>query len=387
MTTLLFLLDRYPAFGGVETVTTVLANSLAESYRVIICSQRGEEEHELLHRLSPGIIVRRLPQSSPKAVLTALDSILTEQSVNIAIFQDSYARNEFLAYHIAQRSDVKLIVAEHSAPSLSIRWLKTFRALPWWDLYHRLKLLYFNGRGHLHTMRRRSLLYRLCDRYIVLSEQLKQEFLRYSSVSETSKLSAIGNPVSYIPTDGVPLTKKKQLLFIGQFVPLKGIDRLLRIWAKVQDTAEDWSLVLVGDGPQMGEVKEHISTHRLKRVELEGFRPNVRDYCRKASILCLCSDFEGFPMVLPEAMCSGAVPVCFNSFASLADIITDGEDGCSIPAFDEEAYASKLLQLMQDETQLRHMAEAACAKSAEFNLGAVSERWQTLFEELLSAAM
>lgn len=386
MKTLLFLLDRYPAFGGVETVTTVLANSLAEHYRIIICSQRGEEKHDLLHRLMPGIIVRKLPQGSPKAVLTALDSLLTEESVSIVIFQDSYARNEFLAYHIAQRDDVKLIVAEHSAPSQSIRWVNSFLALPWWDLYHRLKYLYFNGLGHLNIMHRRSMLYRLCDRYIVLSEQLKHEFRRYSSVPESSKLSAIGNPVSYMPAECVSLAKQKQLLFIGQFVALKGLDRLLRIWEKVQDTAEEWSLILVGDGPQMGEIKEHICTHQLKRVAIEGFRTNVRDYCESAAILCLCSDFEGFPMVLPEAMCSGAVPICFNSFSSLADIITDGVDGCSIPAFDEEAYAERLLRLMQNDKLRQRMAEAAYAKSAKFSLRAVSEKWQALFEELLSAA-
>lgn len=385
MKTLLFLLDRYPAFGGVETVTTVLANSLAEHYRIIICSQRGEEKHDLLHRLMPGIIVRKLPQGSPKAVLTALDSLLTEESVSIVIFQDSYARNEFLAYHIAQRDDVKLIVAEHSAPSQSIRWVNSFLALPWWDLYHRLKLLYFNGRGHLHTVRRRTALYHTSDRYIVLSEHLKQEFIRYSTVQETHKLGAIGNPVSYTPGEYAAQAKKKQVLFIGQFVPLKGLDRLLRIWERVQHQAPDWELVLVGDGPQMASLKEQIRTRNLERVTPAGFRTNIRDYCEAAAILCLCSDFEGFPMVLPEAMCSGAVPVCFNSFSSLADIITDGVDGCSIPAFDEEAYADRLLQLMQNDAMRQRMAEAAYAKSAEFSLSAVTDKWRTLLDELLNA--
>lgn len=385
MKTLLFLLDRYPAFGGIETVTTVLANSLAEHYRIIICSVCGEEGHSLLSQLPPGIRFRLLPQADKKTRIAALDDILTAESVDIAIYQDSYALNEYLVHHIAQKGNIKLIVAEHNSPSMSIRWMHQLRSLPWWDIYHRLKLLYFNGRGHLNTMRRRSSLYRICDRYVMLSEQLKHEFLQYSSVQESGKLYAIGNPVSYTPSATSTSDKKKQLLFIGQFVPRKGLTRLLRIWEKVQGSAEDWSLILVGDGPQMNEIKEHIHTHHLKRVELEGFRNDVRAYCQRASILCLCSDFEGFPMVLPEAMCSGAVPICFNSFAALADIITDGVDGCSIPAFDEETYAERLLQLMQNNAMRQRMAEAAYAKAAEFSLGAVTDKWRTLLDELFNA--
>lgn len=385
MKTLLFLLDRYPAFGGVETVTTVLANSLAEHYRIIICSQRGEAGHELLNKLRPGVRVRMLPRGGRKEQTAALDALLSEEAVDIVLFQDSYAPNEYLAQHIAGRRDIRLVVAEHSAPSLSIRWLSTFRALPQWDLYHRLKLLYFNGRGHLHTVRRRTALYHASDRYIVLAEHLKQEFIRYSSVQETSKLRAIGNPVSYTPGECAAQAKKKQVLFIGQFVPLKGLDRLLRIWERVQHQAPDWELVLVGDGPQMASMKEQIRTRNLERVTPAGFRTNIRDYCEAAAILCLCSDFEGFPMVLPEAMCSGAVPICFNSFSSLADIITDGVDGCSIPAFDEEAYADRLLQLMQNDAMRQRMAEAAYAKSAEFSLSAVTDKWRTLLDELLNA--
>lgn len=386
MKTLLFLLDRYPAFGGIETVTTVLANSLAEHYHIIICSVCGENNHSLLNKLSPDIRFRMLPQANKKAKLAALDDILTTESVDIAIYQDSYALNEYLVHHIAKRGNIKLIIAEHNSPSLSIRWVNQFRTLPWWDIYHRLKLLYFSGRGHLNTMRRRSSLYRICDRYIVLSEQLKHEFLQYSSVQESSKLCAIGNPVSYAPSAPAPLDKKKQLLFIGQFVPRKGLARLLRIWGRVQHHITDWELVLVGDGPQRAEIQEQIRTQRLERIVLTGFRTDVRDFCEAAAILCLCSDFEGFPMVLPEAMCSGTVPICFNSFAALADIITDGEDGCSIPAFDEEAYAERLLRLMQNDKLRQRMAEAACAKSAQFSIRAVSDRWQTLFNELFDAA-
>lgn len=384
MKTILFLLDRYPAFGGIETVTTVLVNSLVEHYRIIICSVHGEKEHELLHRLDNRIVFHMLPPGTKQERIAALDALLTEQQVDVVIYQDSYAPIQYLAHYIKQRGGIKLIVAEHNSPSLSRKWVIELPSIPWWNLYRRFRLIYRNGKGHIKSLFRRTKLYRICDCYVVLAEGLQQEFLENSFVRDTSKLCAIGNPVSYEPMDVCLCNKKKQLLFVGQFNGIKGLDRLLRIWERIQAHAQEWSLILVGDGPLMPEVREYIHTHELKNVALEGFRSNVRDYCAEASILCLCSLFEGFPMVLPEAMCSGAVPVCFNSFAALEDIITDGVNGYSVPAFDESAFAARLLQLMQDDALRLRMAEAAINKSGDFSLRTVTARWVELLEQELS---
>lgn len=382
MKTILFLLDRYPAFGGIETVTTVLSNSLAEHYRIIICSVHGEKEHELLHRLDKRVAFRMLPQGAKQERTAALDAILTEEKVDVVIYQDSYAPIQYLAHHIKRRGGIKLIVAEHNSPSLSRKWVIELPSIPWWNMYRRLRLIYRNGKGHIKSLFRRTNLYRICDRYVVLEEGLQQEFLENSFVRDTGKLCAIGNPVSYEPIAISLCDKKKQLLFVGQFNGIKGLDRLLRIWERIQAQAPEWFLILVGDGPLMPEVHDYIHTHELKNVALEGFRSNVRDYCAEASILCLCSLFEGFPMVLPEAMCSGAVPVCFNSFAALADIITDGVSGCSVPAYDEEAFAVRLLQLMQDDVLRIRMAKAALAKSADFRIQSIVANWRKLLDSV-----
>lgn len=386
MKTVLFLLDRYPAFGGIETVTTVLANSLAEHYRIILCSVHGEKEHELLHKLDKRITFCMLPDDTQNRRMAALDSILAAEKVELVIYQDSYAPNQYLAHHIKQRNDIKLIVVEHNSPSFSRKWAIELQTLPWWKIYRRCRLTYRNGKGHIRALFRRTNLYRICDRYVILAESLQHEFLENSFVRDTSKLCAIGNPVSYEPADISLCAKKKQLLFIGQFNGIKGLYRLLRIWARVQPQAPEWSLILVGDGPLMPKVRDYISSHKLENVELKGFCSNIRDYCAEASIFCLCSLFEGFPMVLPEAMCSGTVPVCFNSFAALSDIITDGVSGYSVPAFDEEAFASRLLQLMQNNALRCKIAEAALAKSADFRIQAINARWKKLLDSVLCGA-
>lgn len=388
MKTILFLLDRYPGFGGIETVTTILSNALAEHYRVIICAQRSERKDELLLKLDPRVIYRSLPdatQSHHAENLTAFHRILSEEKVDVVIYQDSYAPNDYLPLSISKESGVKLIVVEHNSPSHPWRWLKQeLAASPVWNIPKRAKRILQGLRGFHHNAKRRTALYTHCDRYVLLADRLRSEFQQNIYTKDTAKLDALGNPLSYSPQEIAPKEKKKQVLFVGQFVERKGIDKLLRIWQRVAMQAPDWNLVLVGDGPTMADAKRYISQNGLQRVSLEGFSTHIKEYCRSASIFCMCSSFEGFPMVLPEAMCSGVVPIAFASFAALDDIFTDGISGFSIPPFDEEAYAERLLKLMQDDKLRESMAREALAQADKFSIDRIASHWISIIESVLA---
>lgn len=388
MKTILFLLDRYPAFGGIETVTTTLSNALAEHYRIVICAQRAESKDELLQKLVPGITYRSLPDATPNhhaENLTAFHRILSEEKVDVVIYQDSYAPNDYLPLSISKECGVKLIVVEHNSPSHPWRWLQQeLAACSFWNIPKRAKRLLQGIRGFHHHAKRRTALYAHCDRYILLADRLRPEFQQNIYTKDTAKLGAIGNPLSYSPQEITLRGKKKQVLFVGQFVERKGIDKLLRIWQRVAPQTPDWSLVLVGDGPTMADTKRYISQNGLQRIFLEGFSTNIKEYCRCASIFCMCSTIEGFPMVLPEAMCSGAVPIAFASFAALDDIFTDGISGFSIPPFDEEAYAERLLKLMQDDNLRERMSREALAQANKFGIDHICDSWVQLIESVLS---
>lgn len=389
MKTVLFLLDRYPGYGGIEKVTTCLANSLTEQYKIILCSGQSEHGDKLLQQLDPRITYRALPHRESRYNsdnLTTFQRILKEEDVRLVIYQDSYAANEFLPLSIKKESGVKLIVAEHSSPGMSRRWLRAhLAAYPKLHIISRAKVIFFGVRGILRSLKRRTTLYQHCDKYILLSPRLRQEFLQNSFIRTTDKLDTISNPVSYTPQPVDLREKKKQVLFIGQFVPDKGISYLLSIWEKVAPQAPDWQLVLVGDGPDMNETKAAITRMRIPRVSIEGFRTDIEAYCRSASILCMCSSFEGFPMVLPEAMSSGAVPMSFNSFSAIDDIFTDEISGYKIPVFDTGTYAARLLELMQNDEKRERMARAAIAQSENFRKEHFIARWREKLEELLSS--
>lgn len=384
MKTILFLLEAFPSFGGIEGVTICIANALVEKYNIIICSVLAKDTG-ILARLNPRIKVLHFPVSGLDYSIENvefLNQLIDEKHISTLIYQDSYFPNEYLLKKIRNRNRLKIIIVEHSTPNYyQISYKNRMQNFAWWNLKDKLKMRLFHGHNTRRDRSRRTLLYELCDKYVVLSESLKQIVLEESYIKSTYKLKAIGNPLSFSqPTVDFSM-KEKQCLYVGRLDVMKGIDRLMHIWSKVEEHTPDWKLTIVGDGIKMQYVKDFVNKKKLSRVEIEGFKSNVQDYYRTAQVFCMCSTFEGFPLVLPEAMSYGVVPIAFNSFPALQDIITDGVDGYTIPAFDEDAYSKQLMRIMSDSENLYSIQRKGIETSLKFDIHPIVGEWIELFEE------
>ena len=103
-----------------------------------------------------------------------------------------------------------------------------------------------------------------------------------------------------------------------------------------------------------------------------------------ASILCLTSTFEGWPLCLTEAQANGVVPIAFDCSAGVHHILApSGTNGFLIPCFDIQKYADTLLHLMNDESLLAEMQQQVLTKSKEYASEIVGEKWKNLFDKLL----
>ena len=116
------------------------------------------------------------------------------------------------------------------------------------------------------------------------------------------------------------------------------------VWKKLQEQLPDWNLVIVGDGPFSNEMKQLSKKLSLQRVEFAGFANPIK-YYKESSIFCLTSNHEGWGLVLTEAMQFGCVPIAFDSFESIHEIIEDGKNGFLVKPFDIDKYADKVLRL------------------------------------------
>ena len=350
MKSILFLIARYPGYGGIEKVTTVLANQWVAKYHVVICSIDQQDENNLLQELDSKVVFYKMPYNGlkkPQDNVAFLNEIIKKEKVDIIMYQDSYFPCHYLLSSIDKSSVLKIIEVEHSSPSgFDIQYRAYINSISRFDIYHRFKAWFYHQKSLRNEKNNRQLIYGVCDRYVMLANGLIPQCQKYGHIEDNCKFEVIGNPIS-IDNTGVSLSlKQKECLFVGRLDSMKGIDKMMRIWANVERTLADWTLVIVGDGIMMSEVQSAIQRYDLKRLRVEGFQTDVKPYYQTASILCMCSLFEGFPMVLPEAMGFGVVPVAFNSFAALDDIMIDGEDGFKINPFDENAFYEKLIALM-----------------------------------------
>jgi glycosyltransferase involved in cell wall biosynthesis len=183
-----------------------------------------------------------------------------------------------------------------------------------------------------------------------------------------------------------PDLSTKTLLAAGRLVSQKGFDYLIPAFAKVAPDFPDWKLRICGKGKQKDELKQLIKEHRVRRqVELAGPSNDMGATFAEASIFVLSSRFEGFPLILIEAMSKGLAVVSFDCPTGPADIIDDHENGILVPHKDIDALAEGMRQLMADEELRRKVAASAAVKARDYEIENIGPQWENLFETLYAA--
>lgn len=225
--------------------------------------------------------------------------------------------------------------------------------------------------------------YRLVDRFVVLCGEYKRQVEQIVGVPpERSKVRVVTNPL--IGDGEFNPDKSREVLFVGRMsYPDKRVDRLLRIWARIEADFPQWTLKLVGDGPERENLERLTGELHLKQVRFCGYAADPRPHYDTAAILCLTSTFEGWGLVLVEAQAAGVVPMAFSCSGGVREILgEDGAAGVCVEPFDEEAYARELAALMRDDERRRAMQPALRRKAAGFSLENTGRAWLGLFDEL-----
>jgi len=202
------------------------------------------------------------------------------------------------------------------------------------------------------------------------------------SQSDTQKMRVIPNGI--LTTDAPQMKKEKIILFVGRlsFADKRPM-RLVDIWSRIYKQLPDWRFVIVGDGPEKASLQEAVSQRGIERMDFPGFTNDTVSYYQKASIICLTSEYEGWPLCLAEGQAYGVVPIAFSCTAGICDIISpSGVNGVLVPPYDCAVFADKLLQMTSDGKWLSQMRDSAVEKAKTYAMSRNSEGYCRLLEEL-----
>ncbi len=214
------------------------------------------------------------------------------------------------------------------------------------------------------------------DRLVVLTEKSK------ASWPELSNVEVIPDPLPF-QVDAKSDLHAKRIITIGRYAYQKGYDMLLRVWAEIEKKYPDWQLAIYG----MGDQDSLWNQMRELGIDADSCLLNgpvndvIKEY-QNSSVFVLPSRFEGFGLVIIEAMSCGVPVVAFNCPMGPDEIISDGEDGFLVPVGDIRALAEKLQTLMQNQELRMKFSETAYRNSGRYRIDKISNQWIQLFTQL-----
>jgi len=383
-----FYCDSIFTFGGVQRVLAVLAKSLSKDHDITILTLDDPSLNDTtmyglnstnIHYINlqyPKIPLYEnipckaysllyktiLPQnklfskwygysSFPYTQRSILIKTLNQESYNVVV-----GVHVFLSFHLA--SIQKQIKAK------TIGWMHNS-----YDAFFSIKKSYVGKQKNQFKHLMPEL-----DKIIVLSKYDQEKFQKELNVHT----EAIYNPLTIEPK-GKGSPEHKKFLAVGRFSPLhKGFDILIEAFAIFSKQNKDWTLDIVGEGPEEDMLRSLICKYHLeKRVTLYPFTKEVEKHYESASVYVLSSRWEGFGLVLVEAMSYG-LPIISSYLPVTKELLENRGVGIF---FENENIAdlAKKMKIITQNTDLISTEQSALKYSKEFGTKNIIMHWESLF--------
>ena len=195
----------------------------------------------------------------------------------------------------------------------------------------------------------------------------------------TGKTCVIPNPLTISSTKTSALDKKR-VIAVGRLNEEKGYEYLIEAWLKVANKHPDWCLDIFGEGELKDDIQNRIDNLGLQAtVRLRGVADDIEAEYANSSMLVLSSRYEGFGLVLVEAMSCGVPCVAFDCPYGPRDIVRNGEDGILVHHLDVEGLAEGMCRLMENEALRKSMGQNALHNVSRFSIDNVMQKWVELF--------
>lgn len=383
---LLFVYDTVidPLKGGVERVTDILSREFKRrglNVRYLILKRP-------INKFPNSDITTFLPDKivDSEANRSFLLNFLTKNKINFVLFQNTAFHDNKFPFNCWPIEKCRLINVIHNDPARGIEFFWHLRS------HRQTSLIYYLsayvprmifGLYHYHNLKRRAYLqYKYTtmhsDWTVILSANFKKNINKYLNSVSLNKTCVINNPLSYDIVKDIN-TKENVILFVGRLTGNKQCDYVIKAWNIIASEYPDWKLIIAGDG-YLKKYCESLVVYRNQTI-FKG-QCNPESLYKRAKIFCMASSFEGWGMVLTEAMSNGVVPIAFNTFPSVSDIVDDGVNGVLVEPYNIKKYAKSIAQLIDNRSLRESLATNALEKMQLFTPSKIVDNWLDLFRSL-----
>jgi len=388
-----FYCDSIFTFGGVQRVLAVLAKELSKKHEITILtlddpSLKDTTMYDLcevninyiflkyskspIYELIPSkaysfLYKKILPQnrllskwygysSFPKSKSQHLINILNNENYDVVV-----GVHVFLSFHLASIKD--------KINSKTIGWMHSS-----YDAYFTIKNPYV---GILKNFFIYSVSY--LDKIIVLSKADQIRYLNNLNINS----HVIYNPLT-VNNQGKVEVRNKTFLAIGRLsTRTKGFDVLIKAFARFAAENKDWDLKIVGDGPEKEYLQSLINERKLEeKIVIYPFTKDIETFYRMSSVFILSSRWEGFGLVLLEAMSFG-LPIIASELPVTKELLDSKGVGLFFQNENIEDLCQKMIEMTNlEENKLSEMSNNALLLAEKFSIDKIVLEWEEMINSL-----
>lgn len=380
-----FLVDSIFTFGGVQRVTAVLAKELAKDYDVtIVTFDRPDSKDTTLYGLAEAPVRYRFFRyptvgKLKRQLCRAYSGLYRKARLQGRLASNLYAHSSFpselrtaLADELRQ-GHYDTVIGVHAPLAARLATLMPLlpgvRCLGW--VHNSFEALFGTASRYIGPELKRHYVYqfRRLHATVLLCQHDADSYYSYDKLFVPT---VIYNPLTLLP--GKPSAgNSKRFLAVGRFSPLhKGVDLLIDAFHLFAQKNSEWTLDIVGEGPEEEMYRQKIAEYQLeKRILIHPFTNNVQTYYSQAQVYVLCSRWEGFGLVLVEAMAHG-LPIVSSDLPTSLEIM--GDFGLYFRNGDIKELAEKLHEATQFDWKKK--SEEAFAIARHFDLSQIADQWR-----------
>lgn len=379
-----------PTSGGTERTTLTVAGELRRLYNARIYSIYEAPASTPIPDCIDDEYQWTVDRDEEKNA-SNLRSVIERWRIDAVIVQGAFIHVKRFRKAI-EGLDCKLVFAHHFAPGFEAQantFYNHISRIPGGGLKNYLRwlrkaILFGRYRKRETVMLKHDYksAYMNADATVLLSERLTDGFMAFGDIEGREKFRYIPNALTFdefvSPADFA--RKKPKVLIVSRLDDIpKNISLALEIWrlVKSDSRSQGWTLDIIGHGPDEAKYRRRVKRNRIPDVRFLGRKIPVEDY-RAASIFMMTSRCESWGLTLTEAQQTGVVPVALDTYATLTEILTDGEDSIVCKPGDAGQYAEAVLTLMSDAALRHKLAANGLRNCQRFNPENIAKMWWKL---------